>query len=248
MQLELASFKINRVELGPEMALHGQTLIVNAEIIRNAFFRENAFEDVTIDVAHPGESIRIVHVLDAIEPRVKTVGPGVAFPGFLGPAKTVGEGKTSRLEGLSIVQTAEFPEPTSGVLSVREAFIDMTGPAAPYCACSNTANLVLSFRPKAGITNEKFDAAIRHGSLRLAEKLAAVRIIPLAGCKVAAEVLLLGLGKGGNPFLLLGSLARTHGPSKDQAAFGKKGHGRIEALYKQAGQIEQYPGGLEDRR
>jgi len=172
MQLELASFEINRVELGPEMALHGQTLIVNAEIIHNAFIRENAFEDVAIDVAHPGESIRIVHALDAIEPRVKTVGPGVAFPGFLGPAKTVGEGKTDRLEGLSIVQTAEFPEPTSGVLSVREAFIDMTGSAAPYCACSNTANLVLSFRPKAGITNEKFDTAIRYGSLRLAEQLA----------------------------------------------------------------------------
>ena len=172
MQLELASFKINRVELGHEMALHDQTLVVNSETIRNTFLRDSAFEDVTVDVAHPGESLRIVHVLDAIEPRVKTAGSGVAFPGFLGAAKTVGEGKTARLEGLSIVQTGEFPEPTSGVLSVRESLIDMSGPAAPYCACSNTANLVLSFRPKPGTTNEKFDTAIRYGSLKLAEQLA----------------------------------------------------------------------------
>jgi len=172
MQLELASFKINRVELGREMTFHGQTLTVNPDAIRETFFHDSAFEDVTIDVAHPGESLRIVHVLDAIEPRIKTSGPGVAFPGFLGSAKTVGEGSTARLEGLSIVQTAEFPEPTSGVLSVRESFIDMSGPAAAYCACSNTANLVLSFRPKTGITNEKFDTAIRYGSLKLAEQLA----------------------------------------------------------------------------
>src|SRR5215467_1108902 len=172
MQLELASFKINRVELGGEMALRGQTLVVNPETIRETFLHDSAFEDVTVDVAHPGESTRIVHVLDAVEPRVKTAGPGVAFPGFLGSAKTVGEGSTSRLEGFSIVQTAEFPEPTSGVLSVRESLIDMSGPAAPYCACSDTENLVLSFRPKAGINNEKFDTAIRYHSLKLAEQLA----------------------------------------------------------------------------
>jgi glycine reductase complex component B subunit alpha and beta len=174
MQLELASFKINRVQLGREMALRGQTLMVNPEAIRKTLLHDSAFEDVTVNVAHPGESVRIVHVLDAIEPRVKTAGPGVAFPGFLGSAKTVGEGSTARLEGLSIIQTAEFPEPTSGVLSVRESLIDMSGPAAPCCACSDTANLVLSFRPKAGVTNEKFDAAIRYGSLKLAEQLASL--------------------------------------------------------------------------
>jgi len=174
MQLELASFKISRVELGREMALRGQTLIVDPEAIRETFLHDSAFADVTVDVAHPDESARIVHVLDAIEPRVKTAGSGVAFPGFLGSAKTVGEGATSRLEGFSIVQTAEFPEPTSGVLSVRESLIDMSGPAAAYCACADTANLVLSFRPKAGVNNEKFDNAMRYHSLKLAEQLAAL--------------------------------------------------------------------------
>jgi glycine reductase len=172
MQLELATFKIDRVELGDQMVRRGQTLVVNPEAVRNSFLCDPTFDEVKIDVAHPGDSVRIVHVLDAIEPRVKTAGPGVAFPGFLGAARTVGEGATSRLEGLSIVQSAEFPEPTSGVLSVRESFIDMSGPAAPYCACSNTANLVLSFRAKRGMTNEKFDTAIRNGSLRLAQELA----------------------------------------------------------------------------
>src|ERR1043166_3720608 len=63
------------------MALDGQTLTVNPEAIRKTLLHDSAFEDVTVNVAHPGESLRIVHVLDAVEPRVKTTGPGVALHG-----------------------------------------------------------------------------------------------------------------------------------------------------------------------
>ena len=74
MELELATFKVDRVELGNQTALRGQTLIVDPEAIRSFFVHDPAVEEVTIDVAHPGDSVRIVHVLDAIEPRVKTAG------------------------------------------------------------------------------------------------------------------------------------------------------------------------------
>ena len=40
MQLELPSFKIDRVELGSEMALRGQSLVVNPEVIRKAFLQD----------------------------------------------------------------------------------------------------------------------------------------------------------------------------------------------------------------
>ena len=39
---------------------------------------------VEIAVARPGEAVRIVHVLDAVEPRCKR-GDGAVFPGFFGP-------------------------------------------------------------------------------------------------------------------------------------------------------------------
>ena len=229
MLLELATFRIDRVVLGSETALQERTLIVNPEAIRNIFLHDSVFADVTVDVAHPGESVRIVHVLDSIEPRVKTAGSGVAFPGFLGSAKSVGEGSTSRLEGLSIVQTAEFPEPTSGVLSVRESFIDMSGPAAPYCACSDTANLVLSFRPKPGITNEKFDTAIRYWSLKLAEQLATLTkgCIPqdIKGLNLNSE-----LGEKKRPRVAYILVIRQQGPLIQNFLYGVPTAGLVPTL------------------
>lgn len=69
----------------------------------------------------PGEATRIVHVLDAVEPRIKVGGDTVAFPGFLGPARTVGAGITRRLGGLAVLQCGQLPEPTAASSSSTRA-------------------------------------------------------------------------------------------------------------------------------
>lgn len=91
---------------------------------------------------------------------------------MLGPARTCGEGRTHRLKGLAVVVCGEFPEGTSGALGYREGFIDMSGPAAPYCTCSDTSNVVLLLQPATGITNEEWDRAIRLAGLSVASYLA----------------------------------------------------------------------------
>jgi len=48
---------------------------------------------VEVEIARPGESVRIVHCLDAVEPRTK-IGEATVFPGFLGGMETVGTGET----------------------------------------------------------------------------------------------------------------------------------------------------------
>ena len=45
----------------------------------------------------------------------KVAGPGTVYPGFLGPAVTVGQGTTKKLTGMLILSTTEFPDATSGV-------------------------------------------------------------------------------------------------------------------------------------
>ena len=52
--------------------------------------------------------------------------------------------------GAAVIVCATFPDPTSGALSPVEATIDMSGPAAPYCACSDTVNVVLVCHPAPG--------------------------------------------------------------------------------------------------
>ena len=53
---------------------------------------------VDVELAHPGESCRILQVSDVVEPRAKTNGSGEDFPGVLGKQGTVGEGSTIKNE------------------------------------------------------------------------------------------------------------------------------------------------------
>jgi DNA helicase-2/ATP-dependent DNA helicase PcrA len=62
---------------------------------------------VDLALAHPGESVRIVNLTDAVEPRVKVGRPGVVYPGVCGrPITTVGQGSTHRLAGVGVVESA----------------------------------------------------------------------------------------------------------------------------------------------
>ena len=172
MELEVASYGVSRVAFSSETRIEGHVLHIDYDGLRSVAFQPDFMEDLRIELAHPGEEARIVHVLDAIEPRVKVGGDAVAFPGFLGAARTVGSGRTNVLKGVAVLESAEFPQPTGGILEFNEGFIDMAGPAAAYCTCSDTANVVLVIRPKAGVTNEELDAAARNAGLRAADYLA----------------------------------------------------------------------------
>lgn len=172
MTLTLESFEVRAVEFGPRTAFAGGVLSIDREEIRRLAGDGRFIEDVRVELASPGEATRIVHVLDALEPRIKVGGEAVAFPGFLGPARTVGHGVTRRLAGLAVLESAELPEPTGGILEFNEGVIDMSGPGADRCACSTTHNVVLLFTARHGATNREFESALRLGALRVTRRLA----------------------------------------------------------------------------
>lgn len=172
MRLEVAYYTIQDVQFGDRLAWDHSRLTLEREQLRQVFRQEPHIRDVALHIVRPGESARIIHVLDTIAPMTKVSGPSSAFPGFLGPPHTAGRGRTHKLAGLNLVQSAVFPEPQHGVLSYREGIIEMAGPAAPYCAGSETIDLVAVFQPAPGATNSELDAAIRRSSLRVAQLLA----------------------------------------------------------------------------
>lgn len=171
LRLELASFPVTRAQFGSRTAYDDGVLTIDRAAALDLLAREPAFASVGLDLAHPGERVRLVHALDAVAPLLKVAGPGCAYPGFLGPPRLVGHGRTHRLEGLAVIVSTPFPQPMSGVQSFEEGFIDMSGPAAQFCACSDTANVVLLPRA-AGVANATYDHAVRLATLRLARYLA----------------------------------------------------------------------------
>jgi hypothetical protein len=66
---------------------------------------------IDYELARPGESKRIVHVLDTVLPIAKLNSSGSTFPGFEGPAELVGTGQTTRLKNLLVTVAGRFPHP-----------------------------------------------------------------------------------------------------------------------------------------
>src|SRR2546426_6450231 len=97
MRLEVGTIQIRDVEIGRATALTDHTLVIHPEELRTLVLEDSHFADVQVHLVKPGESIRVVHVLDVVEPCWKVAGPGGVFPGFVSPALTVGEGRTHRL-------------------------------------------------------------------------------------------------------------------------------------------------------
>ena len=172
MTLELQTFRVRALEFGARTSFASGTLTIDREEIRRLATSPAVIADVDVELVAPGEPTRIIHVMDAIEPRIKVGGDAVAFPGLLGPPRTVGRGVTRRLGGLAVLESGVLPEPAIGGLEFNEGLIDMSGPGAAYCACSDTHNVVLIFTPRAGVTNREFEAAFRLGALRVCRRLA----------------------------------------------------------------------------
>ena len=130
-----------------------------------AALADEALASTTFSWASPGESVRIVKLLDAVEPRTKGAGGGGIFPGFLGPPRLQGRGETHVLRGAAVVAAGYLPR-------AQEAVVDLAGPAAALSPLGATHNLVVEFIPADGAPWEDVDRALRRGVLRLAARLA----------------------------------------------------------------------------
>jgi glycine reductase len=172
MRLEIGSFTVEDVVIdGGPCRLEGRVLHVDPGDLERVLAEDDRLAGVGVSVARPGEAVRIVHALDAVEPRVRVAGGRSAFPGFLGPVEPAGRGRLHRLAGVAVIQTVdEFW--VEGGLSLKEALVDMSGPGAAYSPFAGTLNVVLSCRFRAGQGFRERTAAVTRAALRAAEYLA----------------------------------------------------------------------------
>ncbi len=166
MNLELHKATVRRLTFGSETGLKDGVLTVNKEQLQAVLLADERLVSVKVELAHPGESTRIMPIKDAIEPRCKLAGPGEIFPGFVGPLDTVGEGKTLVLEGMAILTTGRL-------VAAQEGIVDMSGPGADYTPFSKTCNLVLVLSPREDIQLHEAEETCRMAGLKAAHYIAA---------------------------------------------------------------------------
>ena len=160
-RLELGHINIKDIQFGPESKIEDGVLYVNEEAVKAIVLEDEKIKSCKLDIARPGESVRITPVKDVIEPRVKVEGRGGVFPGVINKVDTVGEGKTYALKGMAVVTAGK-------IVGFQEGIIDMTGPGADYTPFSKLNNLVVVCEPVEGIKQHDYEPAVRFAGFRVA--------------------------------------------------------------------------------
>ena len=180
MNLTMRSFSVKDIALGKQTRLRDGLLEIDDRELKALVMEDKNIKDAYIELVRPGENTRIIHVLDAVEPRCKTDDSGFCFPGFLGLPSTVGSGVTNRLDGVALLAIGtEMHIPIGGevgVLEFNEGFIDMAGPGKDLSACSDTLNICLCLTMHAHVTVPEFSASANMAALKAADHLARVTI------------------------------------------------------------------------
>jgi hypothetical protein len=151
--LELASFSADLLD-------------VDAARIESLAGGEEAVTSLRVTLLEPGAHVRITHVLDAVEPRIRPDGRA-AFPVDV----AAGEGRTNRLDGVAVLPSVDFPR-IERPLHEQDAVVDLAGPGAEATPFGAMRIVHLAFEPSREHTNDEIDAAVRRVTLAAAELLA----------------------------------------------------------------------------
>lgn len=173
MKLEIAEFSVAHIRLGRRFGYENQVLEVDEGALIDLVLQDPRITDATLAVATPGEKTRITGIRDIVEPRIKVSGNGQVFPGVLGPIEEVGDGRTHRLSGMTVIAAAEYEGTIrAGTTVQRSAILDMSGPGAEISRFSALLHLVLSFRIVPGLAELEAHAAIQLAEYKVAQRLA----------------------------------------------------------------------------
>lgn len=167
-KLRIHNFHVEDVVFGDKTKYENKVLYINKEEAINFIKEDKHITNVDIEIAKPGEDIRIVPVKEAVEPRARKDGRAT-FPGVTGELSPCGEGDLYALKGVSVLGVGMHWG------SFGDGLIDMSGEGQKYTIYGELINICL-----VADTDEEFERheqqkknrAIRWASHKFAEYLA----------------------------------------------------------------------------
>ncbi|MEA2193182.1 MAG: glycine reductase complex component subunit alpha and beta [Solirubrobacteraceae bacterium] len=212
--------EVRELELGERTTYADGRLTVGEQAVRD-LMRDPAFAEVRLGIASPGDCVRIVGALDAIQPCSKGPGGGGVFPGLLGPAMPAGRGSTHVLRGAAVLAAGFLPR-------AQEAVIDMSGPAAPLSPLAATHNLVVEWTPAEDADWGDVEVALRRGLVKVAAHLAEAALD--AEPDAVEELDEPGSSENGKPRVGVILNLQTQGKFKDVFVYGRSMSGGLATV------------------
>ncbi|HKM39527.1 MAG TPA: glycine/sarcosine/betaine reductase component B subunit [bacterium] len=174
MELKMGTFPVKRLIFADRTSYTNGLLQINKQELIAEARKDPLVKKADIQLAMPGEPVRIWPVRDVIEPRVKVRGSGQCYPAICGRSiEPIGEGITHRLSGIGVVEVSNVPWHDAGGDYV-DVFVDMCGPwarAIPHL--SSLKNICVIVEPDETIDVHDQNQVVHGACLRVSDHIAA---------------------------------------------------------------------------
>ncbi|HZW35344.1 MAG: glycine/sarcosine/betaine reductase component B subunit [Deltaproteobacteria bacterium] len=150
--------------------LENGELLIDIDELTGLLRSDPNVRDVRLDIARPGESVRIIPVKDVIEPRLSLVPGYPVFPGVFSAwdpdAEGILSGEIVSLSGMVVTTVGS-------IVGFQEGLIDMAGPGARTSLFSRKHHLVLDVTVREGMGRHDHERTIRLAGLKASNYIAA---------------------------------------------------------------------------
>jgi glycine reductase len=166
MKLEIESIDIKDIQAGSKTYGKDGVLYINLKELEELILRDPRIKSVDINLVYPGDKVRILNILDVIQPRCKIDKVDADFPGFIGKIQTAGSGRTRSLRGVAVLVS----NPCTN--RKENALLDMAGPIAEMSPYGKMRNVSIAPVIAAGVEERDFENAVKAAGLKTAIYLA----------------------------------------------------------------------------
>lgn len=167
MKLEVDSINVKDIQTGSKTCAENGRLYVNLRELERLILEDDRIQSVDINLIQPGDRVRIVNLIDIVQPRCKIDPVGADFPGLIGKMQIAGRGRTRSLEGMTVLVSNPNPED-----NVWKAVLDMSGMLAELSRFGSMRHVSISPHLTEGTGELDFENAVKMAGLKTAVYLA----------------------------------------------------------------------------
>lgn len=172
---------VRKVVTGSPGSLRDGTLTVDIRALEEIVCDDEKIAGCEVTLVQPGQSTRMVHVLDSLRPVCSVEGPGRgAFPGLVSDSTSIDLHDAVELGNVLVTAIGHVPAVDS-FLTQQEGILDMAGPGAELSPLADRAHVALAMVAVEGTSSADTSNSFRKAAARVAEHLAALALVDGAG-------------------------------------------------------------------
>lgn len=164
MRLELEYFDVKDIQFGDKTEWSDGVLRIDKDELIRLLSSDDRLKVTGIELAHPGEPVRITNINDVIEPRIKKHVASY-FPGMLDWLEPAGTGTTQVLRGAAVVEVGS-------IQGFYGNMVDMSGEGARLTPYSRLHNVCVVTEPASGVQPLEYGLAMKQAGLKASVYLA----------------------------------------------------------------------------